>query len=127
MRRALVPAPASRRLAFKTRLCCVKAAREADVDIRKLLTSRVHTPSRHVGPVKVVHVRGKGVGLVATEEVAAGQLLLCVPPLAAVYGRETQTPDTETLAAVLLSRPLEPGQVSRQARSAPLSLTRASI
>jgi hypothetical protein len=42
---------------------------------------------------------GKGLGLVASRDLVVGDLLLCVKPLALVYGPQGDPPSLEDLAA----------------------------
>ncbi|KAF8063050.1 hcp [Scenedesmus sp. PABB004] len=75
------------------------AAAAADAEVHELLTRRSFAPERYVGPVDVLEVPGKRYGLVATENLAVGALLLVVAPLAVAFGRAGSAPSNEQLVA----------------------------
>jgi hypothetical protein len=59
---------------------------------------RAQAPAQHWGPVAVKHLPGRGRGLVASRQVAAGELLLVSLPLAVRFCEEGSTPENEELA-----------------------------
>eukprot|EP00877_Chromochloris_zofingiensis_P014428 jgi/Chrzof1/9239/Cz03g40310.t1 len=75
------------------------------VDCTHWYSSPAALPHNFMGPVKAVHITGKGRGVIATEALARSQLVMLVPPLALLTANDVMRPHAEQLVDHILATP----------------------
>ncbi|KAG2485215.1 hypothetical protein HYH03_016002 [Edaphochlamys debaryana] len=83
------------------RVACKAAGAPAEASAGALYGDAALTHGRHLGPIRLELIPGKGLGWRTTRDVSTGELLLTSLPLAVLYGKSGEAPANEELATAL--------------------------
>jgi len=103
---------------------------KGDYDMAELLrlpANQIHEMGEYTGPIKVVPIPGKGRGVVATQTIFPGQLVLVHKAFAFVFGKETREEQDQILAQIIAEKLSQPDKEIRTAFSKGIRMSRRRI